>query len=259
MNSVVSYIFPTVLAAAFHALVLAALLFNWQAQPAIEVTPIEKYYIAATVVAENPHKAKERKADAARQEASKRRVADEKRAADLRVKQEQERKARAQRDALAKAQAEQAAKDQARKQSTTTPVPEPTTAAQDAVQEQERLRMEQSLALAIMDEQEYRRAVTDDEKAMAFVGQIQREIVQNWSRPPSARNGMQMLLKVRLVPTGEVVDVAVLESSGNDAFDRSAVLAVQKAGRFQVPADSRQFERNFREFEVLFRPDDLRL
>ena len=259
MNSVVSYIFPTVLATAFHGLVIAALLTNWQAQPEIEVTPIEKYYIAATVVAENPHKAKERKADAAREEVRKRRVADEKRAADQRAKQEQDRKAMAERDALAKAKAEQAAKEQAQKQSVAaTPVPPPKDSTRD-VQEQERLRMEQSLALAIMDEQEYRRAITDDEKAMAFVGQIQREIVQNWSRPPSARNGMQMLLKVRLVPTGEVVDVAVLESSGNDAFDRSAVLAVQKARRFQVPTESRQFEKNFREFEVLFRPDDLRL
>jgi len=70
---------------------------------------------------------------------------------------------------------------------------------------------------------------------------------------------MEALLKVHLVPTGEVVDVALVKSSGNDAFDRSAVLAVQKAGRFMVPSDSSEFERNFRQFEVLFRPEDLRL
>ncbi len=70
---------------------------------------------------------------------------------------------------------------------------------------------------------------------------------------------MQALLKVFLVPTGEVVSVMVESTSGNDAFDRSAVLAVRKAEQFVVPTDLRQFERNFREFEVLFRPEDLRL
>ena len=36
---------------------------------------------------------------------------------------------------------------------------------------------------------------------------------------------MQALLRVYLVPTGEVVNVVVEESSGNEAFDRSALLA----------------------------------
>lgn len=123
----------------------------------------------------------------------------------------------------------------------------------------ERRRNEQSLSLAILDEQEYRRAITDDEKAQVFVAQITRDIIKNWSRPPSARNGMEAILKVFLAPTGEVVTVSVLKSSGSEAFDRSAMLAVQKTERFLVPSDARQFERNFREFTVVFRPEDLRL
>jgi colicin import membrane protein len=66
-------------------------------------------------------------------------------------------------------------------------------------------------------------------------------------------------VRVRLVPTGEIVSVDVEESSGNDAFDRSVIQAVRKSERFLVPTDSRQFERNFRSFTVLFRPEDLRL
>ena len=124
---------------------------------------------------------------------------------------------------------------------------------------EERKRTEQSLSLAILDEQKYRRAITDDEKAQAYVAQITRDIVRNWSRPPSARNGMETILKVFLAPTGEVVDVTVTDGSGSEAFDRSAMLAVRKAERFLVPTDRRQFERNFREFTVLFRPEDLRL
>ena len=119
--------------------------------------------------------------------------------------------------------------------------------------------LEADLMRAIAAEEGARAAVTDDERVMAYIGQIQRDIAQNWSRPPSARNGMEAILKVFLVPTGEVVDVQIAESSGNTAFDRSALVAVEKVDRFSVPADSALFEQSFREFTLLFRPEDLRL
>ena len=71
---------------------------------------------------------------------------------------------------------------------------------------------------------------------------------------------MEALLQVQLIPTGEVVSVSVLKSSGDSAFDRSAVNAVEKAGSFpelqKLP--SREFERQFRRLRLLFRPEDLR-
>ena len=86
---------------------------------------------------------------------------------------------------------------------------------------------------------------------------IYQRIVSNWSRPPSARNGMQAKLQVELVPTGDVVAVMLLEGSGSDAFDRSAEAAVRKSRRFDVPVESDMFERYFRRFTLLFRPEDL--
>ncbi|MCB1691560.1 MAG: cell envelope integrity protein TolA [Pseudomonadales bacterium] len=260
MDRSTSYILPSFLAAAFHALVIVALLLNWQRTPEVDVTPVEKYYIDAAIVSENPYKAKARKVAAAREKSRQQRIAAEKQAAAQRAREAQARKEKAREQEAAREAAEAAAKKKQVEQTAPDTAPAQDEASSpDSIDETERVRMEQSLALAVMDEQEYRRAVTDDEKAMAYVAQIRKEIVQNWSRPPSARNGMQALLKVHLVPTGEVVDVAVIESSGNDAFDRSATQAVEKARRFTVPTDSRQFERNFREFEVLFRPEDLRL
>ena len=119
--------------------------------------------------------------------------------------------------------------------------------------------IEADLMRAIAVEEGARAAVTDDERVMAYIGQIQRDIARNWSRPPSARNGMEAILRVYLVPTGEVVDVQIAESSGNTAFDRSALVAVERVDRFSVPADSALFEQSFREFTLLFRPEDLRL
>ena len=89
---------------------------------------------------------------------------------------------------------------------------------------------------------------------------IKQAVVGRWTRPPSARNGMIAILEIALVPTGDVVGVTVLESSGNVAFDRSAMNAVDKVARFpEVKSlDRAIFERDFRRFQLLFRPEDLR-
>lgn len=256
MSSTVSYIVSVILAVCFHAAVLGLLLMNWDDNELVYVPSDQRFYIEATVVDENPYKAKKRKEEA--KKAEKRSIARR----DAAIK-----KARLNREAIEKAKrldlekqlAAQREKEEQDVISRTETDRRKIMEQQTAQSETERLEMEESLALSIREEQDFRRAVTDDEKALAYVSQIQSEIVENWSRPPSARNGMEVLLRVFLVPTGEVIDVVLEVSSGNDSFDRSAVLAVRKAERFQVPGQSRQFERNFREFTVLFRPEDLRL
>ena len=89
---------------------------------------------------------------------------------------------------------------------------------------------------------------------------IQASVTNRWTRPPSARNGMVSILSIQLVPTGELVGVSVLQSSGNTAFDRSAVTAVERTGRFPEVAklDNQTFEANFRRFQLIFKPEDLR-
>ena len=145
----------------------------------------------------------------------------------------------------------------------TAPKPEPTPEPREA----QRMSAEELAALtrkeleaAVASEEEARVAVTAEEMAASYAALIQRTVIGYWSRPPSARNGMEALLSVQLVPTGEIVSVTVLRSSGNAAFDRSAVNAVEKAGSFpelsKLP--TREFEKTFRRFRLLFRPEDLR-
>jgi len=93
----------------------------------------------------------------------------------------------------------------------------------------------------------------DDERVTAgFRFGIYQRVVANWSRPLSARLGMQAKLLVELIPTGRVVSVTVVESSGSAAFDQSAEAAVNKAREFEVPPESELFERYFRKFTLLF-------
>ena len=116
------------------------------------------------------------------------------------------------------------------------------------------------LSQAVESEAQTQQAMTADELAASYAALIQQTVVNYWSRPPSARNGMEVLLALQLIPTGEVVSVSVVKSSGNTAFDRSAVNAVQKAEQFPELKDlpPREFEKTFRRFRLLFRPEDLR-
>jgi colicin import membrane protein len=253
MNVAVSYITALLFALLVHAIVIGLISINWE-DTTVSYEDVTPYYIEAAIVAENPYTAKKQRTEN-REKSSRQKKIDQRRQEERNFRRQQARLNEEQRKALA-AKALEAVVE-------TEPEPELVPTEEDKTQpiDQERIRseFEQGLSLALIEEENMRKAVTDDEVAMAYVGQIQREIIQNWSRPPSARNGMKSLLRVILIPTGEVIDVKLEDSSGNDAFDRSAVLAVRKAGRFQVPTDVKRFERDFREFTVLFRPDDLRL
>lgn len=127
--------------------------------------------------------------------------------------------------------------------------------------EEEARRKEREQQIALIEELAGRqRGECDGESVMLISCMMAAQISQNWRRPPLARNGMEVLLYISLVPTGEVVSVSVSSSSGSTDFDRSAINAVERVGRFpEVAALSIQdFERYFRRFPLRFKPEDLR-
>jgi len=244
----VTYLISFLLATLVHVLVVGLLMKNWSIVQPTEQRNDQAYYIQATVVGENPYTVKKRELESQAEQRRQKRDAQTRKAARLRKKAEkleEEREAREAHNRLVELERLRT-------------LQEAKIVREEERDEQPRFELPKDVAVSRREDNS-RLAVTDDEKAQAYVAQIQRDIIQNWSRPPSARNGMQALLRVFLVPTGEIVDVVVEESSGNAAFDRSAMLAVNKTERFLVPSESRQFERNFREFTILFRPMDLRL
>jgi len=121
-------------------------------------------------------------------------------------------------------------------------------------------RIEQELQSNLEEEAEL---LAEDQYATAaasYADAIRRRIEQHWSRPPSARNGMRCEITIAMVPNGQIVDVNIKTSSGNLAFDRSAVAAVKKVEVFpearEIPIDV--FDRHFRKFTLAFQPEDLR-
>ena len=152
--------------------------------------------------------------------------------------------------------------------------------AQEAQRErerQERIRVEQQRELVeaerLRQEEEIERqrqaeevaviaaeaARTEFELVQSATALIQQALQQVWNRPPSARNGMRAILRIRMLPTGELLEASITQSSGDSAFDRSAENAVYSASPFaelqNLPINV--FNTNFRTLSLIFEPEDL--
>ncbi len=125
------------------------------------------------------------------------------------------------------------------------------------VEQQKALAEQQAKALAIENERKRQEKqfleyeLTEKERYMA---RIKTQIEGLWRIPPKS-HGLRITLSIRLLPNGELAAVTILSSSGNEAFDRSALLAVKSVRRFFVPEDNKVFERNFRQFNMSFSPE----
>ncbi len=149
-------------------------------------------------------------------------------------------------------------------------------AAQEAERrrEQERVAREQrereaakasALNELLGEETEYQQAQADrigDQVAASYDDVIRRYVSQQWRRPPTARNGMVVEVRLSMLPTGQITDAVVIRSSGDPGFDQSAVQAVKNVGRIpemqQLSSENpAEFSRLYRQRNLRFRPEDL--
>ena len=241
MGPLVAYTTATVLSLVLHGLVIFALLVNWQ--PQSQKTIIQPQYIQAELI----ELAAKTKPLPKKPEPKVSAVSDDEKA---KQQAEAERK-------KAEAKCAQAIKEQKRLE-----------AENQRRIEQEKQRQARELAQreaefteALEREQALLNAREDEKVANSYMQLIQQQLSENWSRPPNARTGMQVLIELRLVPTGRIVGVTVIESSGDRAFDQAAQQAAFKAEQFKEiqGMDSAIFEKYFRQLKVVFSPEDLRL
>lgn len=261
---------PAVVAATLiHGLLIFIIFYNPVMRNDL-VNLDEPVYINATTAEQNPQRLRrlqELELQRAREvEAQRQRERD---AAAQRAREEEARQQQAQREAerleqqrrereLAQRRQEEAAAEEQRQR-------------EQARIEQERLERERQAQIA-REQEAARQAELQRQQALAaqqaaadaravdtYVAIINNTIASNWDIPPSARNGMTAVLAIRLVPTGEVISVEVVQSSGNAAFDRSVEQAVRRAERFPELRDmsTSLFEASFRNLTITFRPEDL--
>lgn len=122
-----------------------------------------------------------------------------------------------------------------------------------------------ALAELLAAETQYQRAQADqvgDEVAASYDDVIRRYVSEQWRRPPTARNGMVVEVRISMLPSGDITDVVVQRSSGDAGFDQSAVQAVRNVGRIpEMQQLSREspatFDRLYRQRTLRFKPEDL--
>ena len=246
MRNSLSYSVAILLSLVLHIALVGALFVNWQ--PETERVIMQPQYIEAKLVELAPKK----KSPVPK---AKPKASPKKPKVDLAKKKREEKKR------LAKIAAQKKAAEKERLRKEQLAKAEQERKEQQRLEELRRQQQETEFAEALAAEQALINAQQDEQAANSYRQLIQQRLSENWSRPPSARLGMETLIRIRLVPTGRVVGVTVLKSSGDSAFDRSVEQAALKAEQFVElqGMEPRLFEKRFRQVDVAFSPEDLRL
>lgn len=115
--------------------------------------------------------------------------------------------------------------------------------------------LRESLAEEEAEQKEAERQVRADAFADKYRAIIRQKVSRNWVKPVGTGKGLQCLVRVRLLASGDVTEAKVVSSSGNALFDRSVENAVRKASPLPIPQEKDLFNY-FREIEFLFNPED---
>jgi len=120
-------------------------------------------------------------------------------------------------------------------------------------------RAEESLQESLVAEETERAEAERQARANEFVDKyraiIHQKVSRNWVQPGGARKGLKVRVRVRLLASGDVLEVSIIQSSGDALFDRSVENAVRKASPLPIPQEKDLFDY-FREIEFLFNPED---
>lgn len=273
MTAFNGYPISVFLAVLLHGAVLAALLLFQQAESEV-LDVVRPPAVKALLVSENPQARNERVQQQNLQQQRERERQEQARQQQQREQQERERQEQLRQEQQQQEQARQAQLRQERERQEREEQARAEQQREEQRRQEEARRLEQErLEQQRLQEAERQRqeaqaqadaaageaAETEAEMTMAYTAVIHDLVQRNWSRPPSARNDMTAVLRIRLVPTGDVVDVEIVRSSGDAAFDRAAENAVRAVGRFTElqGMPPRMFERSFRSLLLTFRPEDL--
>lgn len=252
MKFVNAYFFPILVTISLHAIVVGAMLVGWESEKPQQVIKRPKFVQAKLVTLESKKKTvkPEQKKKPKVVDLSKKRKELERKKRQEDAKKKQAQQIQSKKEAERKKLEQQKKKEEQQKK-----------AEQERLKrEEQRKKEQQAFDSALQAEQEALLEESYAVTAQSFMAAVAERIERNWSRPPSARNGMECELKIRLVPTGRVISVDVVRSSGNAQFDRSAEQAVKKVEQFPEvkQMEAQVFERYYRELTLVFKPQDLR-
>jgi colicin import membrane protein len=182
---------------------------------------------------------KKRKAELKRKKAE---AQKQRKQAELKRKEEEKRK-------KAEAEKQRLAEEQRRKEE----------AERQRKEEEDKKRREEELKQQMAEEAERlaaeARAQSAQQRAREmnqYIAAIQSAVQRQWQRPPGSSRDFVCKVLVKQIPSGDVVDVRVVESCGNMLLDRSVEMAVRKASPLPLPTN---WDPAYRELEITFVPE----
>ncbi|MDA9296911.1 cell envelope integrity protein TolA [Gammaproteobacteria bacterium] len=264
------YPLAVVVAISLHILLLGGLVYLQSSSQSQALELIQPTVIKALLIEENPQITNQRnqdnrrleakrketeRANAAAQKKREEQAAERKRQEEAAQQREQQQVAKQRADAKAKAEREKTLVEEERKKREAESQREAEKRREEQAQRERESRQQREREDAAAAEA----ASSEFELIQSATGLIQQLVTENWSRPPSARNGMRAIIQIKMLPTGELVDVIITQSSGDPAFDRSAENAVYRAAPFAelTALPIRVFNQNFRTLSLIFQPEDL--
>jgi colicin import membrane protein len=141
--------------------------------------------------------------------------------------------------------------------------------AEEAREKQEKLKEEQAKKLAEQKQAQARaqaqaKAQADqaasaaaDAKVGDYVAKIQAKIRSNTVIPPDVAGNPEVVYEITLLPTGEILDMRRVKSSGLPSYDAATERAIRKSAPLPIPKDDPTlFASKFRSGNYSFRPND---
>ncbi|USE34480.1 cell envelope integrity protein TolA [Endozoicomonas sp. SCSIO W0465] len=254
-------------------MMFGVLLVNWSTDSNPEIVPpmpisaalVELPKPAAkpqTVRQPSQTQAEQKRKEEARKRAEAKKIAEEKR-----KKAEQQRKEQERQKALALKREKERKQEEERKKEALRKKEEAARELQEQARRQrekeqkhkEQQLREQALAMERQALEAAQQLEHDQLQQAKYSALIKSLTSQYWNRPPSARNNMVAEIRISLSPFGDVLDIVMVKSSGNDEFDRSVIQAIRRASPFSElkDLDRRIFDQYFRRITFRFRPEDL--
>lgn len=127
--------------------------------------------------------------------------------------------------------------------------------------QQEKTRKEEAERKAQLEKQRAEKAAARKARIAGEVNKYKALIIsaisQQWILPDNVPERVSSQFRIKLAPSGTVLDVSLLRSSGDAVLDRSAQSAIYKASPLPVPSNPDAFNV-FRDIHLTVRPENAR-
>lgn len=218
----------------------------------IEATVVDQAEVEAEIERlRQIDRAREQELERQRQESERlaaERAAEQQRLQELKQQREREaREAEVERQRRAEAERQRQAEAERQRQAEAERRRQQEAEAERQRQEAERRRQEE----AERQRREQQQAAERQRMEGQYKFDIARKVQANWIQPENWPTGTACTVRVSQIPGGEVVNVRIVTSCGDEFLNRSVENAVYKASPLPAPPDPSVFAR---ELEFVFRP-----